>query len=283
MEAGNAKDLAGFIEEHPRLFVLTGAGLSTLSGIPDYRDAQGKWKRRQPVLAQDFLRSESVRRRYWARSLVGWPVIAGARPNSGHAALARLEAASRVRQLVTQNVDGLHQRAGSSRVIELHGSIAGVRCLTCQHELPRERMQAMLLDANPQWAGTRADTAPDGDADIEPENLEAFIVPPCPVCGGIIKPTVVFFGDSVPRERVTVTLEALEDADAMLVVGSSLMVYSGYRFCEHAQRHGKPIAAINMGQTRADHLFSLKVERPCAEALAELVAGLGLATGGEAD
>jgi NAD-dependent SIR2 family protein deacetylase len=283
MEAGIAQDFVDFIEEHPSLFVLTGAGLSTLSGIPDYRDAQGNWKRRQPVLAQDFLRSEAVRRRYWARSMVGWPVIAGARPNPGHAALARLEAASRVHQLVTQNVDGLHQRAGSARVIELHGSIAGVRCLACQHELPRERMQAMLFDTNPEWGRLRADTAPDGDADIEPENLEAFVVPPCPLCDGILKPTVVFFGDSVPRERVAVTMEALANADAMLVVGSSLMVYSGYRFCEHAQRQGKPIAAINMGQTRADHLLSLKVERPCAEALAELVAELGLAAGGEAD
>jgi NAD-dependent SIR2 family protein deacetylase len=260
-----------FLQEHPRLFVLSGAGISTGSGIPDYRDEQGRWKRKPPVTLQDFMRSASVRQRYWARSMIGWPIIANARPNAAHEALARLEAAGRVYRLVTQNVDGLHQRAGSVRVIELHGSVAGVTCLDCHAEMSRLSVQQMLEAANPEHLTLCAVTAPDGDADLDLRDLSAFKVPDCSRCGGMLKPKVVFFGDGVPRERVDATLEALEQADAMLVVGSSLMVYSGYRFCERANRMGKPIAAINLGHTRADHLFRLKVERPCADVLVDLV------------
>jgi NAD-dependent SIR2 family protein deacetylase len=270
--AGSPADaLCRFVREHPRLFVLTGAGVSTGSGIPDYRDAEGRWKRTPPVTLQNFLRSADVRRRYWARSMSGWPVVAGARPNAAHEALARLESAGHVQRLVTQNVDGLHQRAGSVRVIELHGSIAAVTCVDCRAEVSRSRVQQMLESANSRHCCALATAAPDGDADLERIALDAFEVPACPCCGGMLKPDVVFFGDTVPRHRVDAAMDALEQADAMLVAGSSLMLYSAYRFCERAQRTHKAIAAVNLGRTRADHLLRLKLERPCGEALAELV------------
>jgi len=267
-------DLASFVRAHPRLFVLTGAGISTDSGIPDYRDDEGRWKRKSPVTLQEFLGSAAVRRRYWARSLIGWPVIAHARPNAAHRALVRLEAAGRVQRLITQNVDGLHQRAGSADVVELHGSLARVRCVDCGAECSRLDVQQRLEAANPWYRSLSAKIAPDGDADLDAAAFDAFEVPACKQCGGILKPSVIFFGDSVPQERVDMTMRALEEADAMLVVGSSLMIYSGYRFCEYAHRIGKPIAAINRGRTRAEHLFNVKVERPCAESLLDLVRGL---------
>jgi len=189
----------------------------------------------------------------------------------------RLESAGHVDQLVTQNVDGLHQRAGSGNVIELHGSVARVGCVDCGAECSRLDVQQRLEAANPEYRQLSAAAAPDGDADFDPDALDTFEVPGCTRCGGTLKPCVVFFGDSVPRMRVEATLRALEDADAMLVVGSSLMVYSGYRFCEQAHRFGKPIAAINLGRTRADHLLSVKIERPCAEVLVSLAEALDAA------
>jgi NAD-dependent SIR2 family protein deacetylase len=269
-----AGDLDGFIRQHDRLFVLSGAGISTDSGIPGYRDDNGEWKRSPPVQWQDFLRSASTRQRYWARSMVGWPVVARALPNPAHRALAQLEAAGRVRQLVTQNVDGLHQRAGSSAVIELHGNVSEVPCLDCGGQHLRADIQHTLEQDNPTFCDLSATPVPDGDADLESRPIEAFRVPTCPSCRGMLKPAVVFFGESVPRQRVDDAVLALERADAMLVVGSSLMVYSGYRFCEWAKRMGKPIAAINLGRTRADHLFSVKVEASCAAVLAPLAASL---------
>jgi NAD-dependent SIR2 family protein deacetylase len=262
--------LSGFVRRHARLFVLSGAGISTASGIPDYRDQDGRWKRSPPVNGPDFVRSAAVRRRYWARSMIGWPAIANARPNPAHRALAQLQSADRIHRLVTQNVDGLHQRAGSQNVIELHGSIAQVVCLDCKLRLERSDVQRWLEAANPSRVGQRAASAPDGDADVDPAAWDDFAAPDCPHCGGMLKPNVVFFGDSVPRERVGEAVEALQQADAMLVVGSSLMLYSGYRFCDLARHLQKPMAAINLGRTRADHLFQVKVERPCTEALVDL-------------
>jgi len=263
--------LHDFVRQHRRLFVLTGAGVSADSGIPGYRNENGEWKRRAPVMLQDFLRSAAARQRYWARSMIGWPLIARAQPNAAHHALASLETAQRLHLLVTQNVDGLHQRAGSTGVIELHGNISGVICLDCGVEQSRAALQRTLEEDNPAFADAGAAAAPDGDADLEPARLDGFRVPHCGRCGGMLKPDVVFFGEGVPRDRVDAALTALEEADAMLVIGSSLMVYSGYRFCEHANRAGKPIAAINRGRTRADDLFTLKVERACAEMLTTLV------------
>jgi len=267
-------DLQDFARRYRRLFVLTGAGVSVDSGIPGYRDDNGNWKRSAPVMLQDFLHSAATRQRYWARSMIGWPVVARAQPNAAHVALASLEAMQRLHLLVTQNVDGLHQRAGSTEVIELHGNIGRVICLQCGTTQAREIVQLVLREQNPEFVHAVAQTAPDGDADLEHGALDAFRVPECGHCGGMLKPDVVFFGEGIPRTRVDAARAALEQADAMLVVGSSLMVYSGYRLCEHAQGMGKPVAAINRGRTRADHLFTLKVEHGCGEALTDLVEAL---------
>lgn len=261
--------LERFIADHRRLFLLTGAGCSTDSGIPDYRDADGEWKRTGPMTFQTFMGDPRARQRYWARSLVGWPRFRRARPNGAHLALARLEAEGRIELLVTQNVDRLHQAAGQRRVIDLHGRLDIVRCMGCAHALPRALLQDELLERNPEFADLTADDAPDGDADLEAVDFSVFDVPSC-ACGGILKPDVVFFGEGVPRERVANAMDALARADAMLVIGSSLMVFSGFRFARAAAEAGKPIAAINIGRTRADDLLSLKVSAPCAQALASL-------------
>jgi NAD-dependent SIR2 family protein deacetylase len=262
--------LTEFIDRHPRLFVLTGAGCSTDSGIPDYRDEAGEWKRAQPVTYQAFMGDERTRRRYWARSLIGWRYFGKARPNRAHEALASLEQQGRVELLVTQNVDCLHQAAGSSNVVDLHGRLDAVRCMSCGQRIPRHEMQEQLLARNPEWGHLDAREAPDGDADLESRDFSAFDVPECQYCGGVLKPDVVFFGESVPRDRVDRAFQGLNDADAMLVVGSSLRVYSGYRFAQAAADAGKPIAAINLGRTRADSLLTLKVTEPCGDALSAL-------------
>jgi len=265
--------LGEFIERHSRLFVLTGAGCSTDSGIPDYRDENGDWKRAPPVMFQAFVSDLNTRRRYWARSLVGRRRFGHARPNDAHRALARLERQGRTEVLVTQNVDGLHQAAGSAAVIDLHGRMDQVRCLACERRSDRERLQRRLLELNPHWGRLDARDAPDGDADLEGLDFSGFEIPDCEDCGGLLKPDVVFFGESVPRDRVAAALEAVQRADALLVIGSSLMVYSGYRFAQAASQAGKPIAAVNLGRTRADALLALKVNQPCVAALAFLLDG----------
>jgi len=262
--------LQSFIEHHPRLFVLTGAGCSTDSGIPDYRDRDGQWKRPPPVDFAAFMHQPATRQRYWARSMIGWRRFGSARPNATHHALARLEREGRIELLVTQNVDRLHQHAGSTNVLDLHGRLDEVRCMDCNWRQARHAFQQRLLDRNPDWARLDAADAPDGDADLEGEDFSRFDVPPCPVCGGIVKPDVVFFGEAVPRERVEAATRAWQAADAVLVVGSSLMVYSGYRFVDAAARAGKPVAAVSLGRTRADALLTLKIDAPCSEALAFL-------------
>lgn len=259
------------MRQHPRLLVLSGAGVSTDSGIPDYRDANGAWKRAPPTLYDEFVRSPRARKRYWARSMLGWQHVVKARPNHAHYALARLEALGHLRTLLTQNVDGLHGRAGSTAVIELHGSLERVGCLDCGASFSREEVQYSIIERNPEFAHEAFTAAPDGDALIERSDIDAFESPACPQCGGILKPGVVFFGENVPRPRVDAAFTAMSDADALLVVGSSLMVYSGYRFCERAHGARQPIAAINLGRTRADPMLSLKIEAPCAPALCALV------------
>ncbi|HKY93618.1 MAG TPA: NAD-dependent protein deacetylase [Nevskiaceae bacterium] len=259
--------VADFIARHPRLFVLTGAGCSTGSGIPDYRDRDGAWKRKPPVTDQDFRASALVRARYWARSMIGWPTVGHAQPNDAHRALAALEARGRLPLLVTQNVDGLHQKAGHRGVIDLHGRIDAVVCLACGMRSAREELQARLLEANPAWVHLTAGTAPDGDADLDGLDFSTFAVPPCTACGGLLKPDVVFFGANVPRGTVEAAMAGLAAADGMLVVGSSLMVFSGYRFADVARKAGIPIAAVNLGVTRADPILSLKAELPAAALL----------------
>jgi NAD-dependent SIR2 family protein deacetylase len=268
-------NLPDFVDRHRRLFVLTGAGCSTNSGIPDYRDADGNWKRTPPVTYQAFMGEEATRRRYWARSMIGWRRFGRAQPNDTHRALARLEALGRSEVLLTQNVDRLHQAAGSTQVIDLHGRLDLVRCMGCERRMPRAELQDELGRLNPVWLDLDAADAPDGDADIESAEFSSFIVPPCRHCGGVLKPDVVFFGENVPRERVDAAHQHLAEADAMLIVGSSLMVYSGYRFVTAAARAGKPVAAVNLGRTRADDLLALKVEQSCEAALAFLLTPAG--------
>jgi NAD-dependent SIR2 family protein deacetylase len=263
--------LQDFIDRHRRVFVLTGAGCSTNSGIPDYRDADGKWKRVQPMSYQAFMGDQAARQRYWARSMVGWQRFVRAQPNGAHRALAGLEAMARCELLLTQNVDRLHQAAGSTRVIDLHGRLDLVRCMGCERRVPRAEFQGELGRLNPSWECLDAADAPDGDADLPTTEFSSFIVPTCRHCGEVLKPDVVFFGENVPRERLDTATRHLAEADAMLIVGSSLMVHSGFRFVQAAARAGKPIAAVNLGRTRADELLSFKVEQPCEKALAFLL------------
>lgn len=259
-EARQLERLAAFLRAHASVLVLTGAGMSTASGIPGYRDEDGVRRGRQPVQGPEFRRSDAVRRRYWARSLVGWSTLAQAEPNAGHLALAQLEQGGYLGALVTQNVDGLHQRAGSKRLIELHGNIHAVVCLDCGGRHARAAIQQRLVRDNPVLAGASARPLPDGDAALEPEALDDFRVPACEQCGGVLQPDVVFFGDNIPPQRSADALQLMHEADALLVVGSSLMVFSGYRFCRLAAEAGKPVVALNIGKTRADDLLDFKVE-----------------------
>ncbi|CAM3577996.1 NAD-dependent protein deacetylase [Halomonas lysinitropha] len=266
---GNLEALAAFVARYPRLAVITGAGVSTASGIPDYRDDRGDWKRPPPMQHQLFMASHAARQRYWARALVGFQTLQQARPNAAHAALARLESRGHVNGVITQNVDGLHQRAGSRRVIDLHGRADRVRCMGCGARRMRYDLHAELADRNPHWLEAGARAGPDGDADLEAD-FSGFRVPDCTRCGdGIWKPDVVFFGDSVPRTTVEAAYGLLAESDALLIVGSSLMVFSGFRFAREAARQGQPIACLNLGRTRADEFYALKVQAP-AEVLESL-------------
>ena len=264
--------LTDFIARHENIFVLTGAGISTASGIPDYRDENGDWKHQRPMEYRDFVSSHRSRQRYWARSFIGWQRFQQARPNPAHIALACLEHEGRLALTVTQNVDGLQQRAGSRQVTELHGSLASVECLDCATVTTRATLQQRLHDSNPLLVHQSAQLAPDGDAILNAFDETDVLVPDCKTCGGILKPAVVFFGEAVPVPRVEQCYAALEQADAVLVVGSSLMVYSGFRFVRAASARGLPIAAINRGKTRADDLFALKIEDDCARALSAVAA-----------
>lgn len=272
-----ARRIAEFLAEYRNVLVITGAGCSTGSGIDDYRDREGQWKRAQPIQHQDFISSVDARRRYWARSMLGWPVVAAAEPNAAHLALADLERLGWVQRLVTQNVDGLHQRAGSQAVIDLHGRLDRVRCMSCGTLSPRRTLQEQLVNLNPSIAVRQFRAAPDGDADVDLSALsatEAIHVPECHRCGGALKPDVVFYGDSVPKPVVADVFAATEAADALLVVGSSLMVFSSFRFCRKAHEQRTPMAAINLGKTRADEWFATKVEADCTEVLPAVVARL---------
>ncbi len=270
--AADAHALRAWLDRHARVFVLTGAGVSTASGIPDYRDTDGAWKRPPPVTYQALVGDPATYRRYWARSYVGWPGFSTAAPNASHRALTAFEQTGRVTALVTQNVDTLHQRAGSRAVIDLHGRLDRVVCLGCGDERPRTELQTRMSAANPGWQPRDATTAPDGDADIDTAAVLKFEPPHCALCGGLLKPDVVFFGENVPRARYSQAVAALESADAMLVVGSSLMVYSGFRFARMAHERGASVAILNRGQTRADALVDLKLQGDCGAVLAAVFA-----------
>lgn len=224
---------------------------------------------------QEFVSGDAARARYWARSAVGWQRMVAARPNPAHRALARLERSGVVQGIITQNVDGLHQAAGSRRVIELHGSLAWVRCLDCGTRVLRSEFQDRLTSLNVEWADHLSDVlrtsdieaAPDGDADLPDWAMEEFRVPACDVCGGVMKPDVVYFGENVPRERVNEAWRLYEEGEVLLVVGSSLTVYSGRRFVDRARRENVPVAIVNLGPTRADEVAAVKVEARVGEVL----------------
>lgn len=262
-----------FLQANPKTVVLTGAGISLASGIPTYRDGTGKWQRNDPIQHRDFVEKLASRQRYWARSYAGWPAVGLAEPNAAHFSLAQLEAAGFGSLLVTQNVDRLHQRAGSQKVIDLHGRLDRVVCLRCGEKSERARMQERIVEHN-HTLPSPGTLAPDGDADVPDDIISEINVPACDSCGGVLKPDVVFFGDSVPRTTVDEIFAAIDAAGALLVIGSSLMVYSGFRFCRHAHQAGFPLACINPGATRADDLFTIKSESRCTEQLQELAAEL---------
>jgi NAD-dependent SIR2 family protein deacetylase len=248
---------------------LTGAGLSTDSGIPDYRGPGSV--PRSPMTYAEFRSGPQARQRYWARSHVGWQHLHRADPNGGHRAVAALERSGRLTALITQNVDGLHAAAGSRRVVDLHGRISSVICLDCREQPARQRLHERLSAANPGFGvGLAPGIAPDGDALVG--EVDSFRVVPCESCGGVLKPDVVFFGENVPRERVDLCYALVEDAEALLVAGSSLTVMSGLRFVRAAHRRGIPIAIVNRGATRGDELASLLVDDGCTPVLTGLAA-----------
>lgn len=264
------KRLQEFVKHSRQLLVLTGAGISTESGIPDYRsEGVGLYARssNRPVQYQDFVRNPDIRQRYWARNYVGWPKFGYFLPNSSHVALAQWEKKGKVHWLVTQNVDALHYKAGSKHVTELHGSAHRVMCLGCDHRMSRPEMQNLIDSYNPSWSAHSEEMAPDADVQLSPEQIKGFTVPPCPSCGGPLKPEITFFGDNVAKNVVEFVHEKVRECDSVLVAGSSLQVYSGYRFVAAAKDQGKPIAILSIGPTRADKLAQLHIHAKCGDVL----------------
>ncbi|WP_299165687.1 NAD-dependent protein deacetylase [uncultured Arthrobacter sp.] len=256
-----------------RLAVLTGAGLSTDSGIPDYRGPNSV--PRNPMTYQQFVGDDALRRRYWARNHVGWHHLRRADPNSGHRALAQMEQRGLLAGLITQNVDRLHSMAGSTNVVDLHGTYDRVVCLGCRSSFSRQEVAGLLERLNPGYlerTGNAGDVAPDADADVD--DTSDFTIAPCPVCGGMLKPDFVYFGENVPKDRVARAYAMVDDSGALLVAGSSLTVMSGLRFVRHAAKQQKPVVIINRGQTRGDEFASLKLELGVSEALAYLAEAL---------
>ena len=269
-----AERLAAFLRGR-RVCVLTGAGTSTDSGIPDYRGPQTRHRKRNPVQFRPFVDHAHVRQRYWARAVIGWPRFRAVAPNPAHEALAQLEAAGVVGGLITQNVDRLHHKAGSTDPLELHGTLAEVVCLNCRQLWCRDEVQERMLHLNPGYGAHAADSAPDGDAELSDAVIETFRVAPCPACDGVLKPRVVFFGENVPKEVVDEAWSRWQRADALLVVGSSLTVFSGYRFVKKAPLRQLPVAILNLGPTRGDPLAELRLDASASQVLPRLVQKLG--------
>ncbi|GGV54818.1 NAD-dependent protein deacetylase [Streptomyces pilosus] len=249
------------------VLVLSGAGISTESGIPDYRGEGGSLSRHTPMTYQDFTGSSQARRRYWARSHLGWRTFGRARPNAGHRAVAAFGRHGLLRGVITQNVDGLHRAAGSEGVVELHGGLDRVVCLSCGAFSPRAALAARLEEANPGFAPTAAGINPDGDADLTDEQVGDFRVVPCTVCGGVLKPDVVFFGENVPPQRVEQCRALVREASSLLVLGSSLTVMSGLRFVRQAAEAGKPVLIVNRDPTRGDRHARTRIALPLGAAL----------------
>ena len=252
-----------------RLALLTGAGISTESGIPDYRGPETQRRARNPIRFADYMKNDHLRARYWARSLLGWERFRAARPNAAHFAVHGLETRGLVRGPITQNVDRLHHAAGSGEVIELHGALAEVRCLDCGAREPRDDVQVRLAAANAALLVHAPELAPDGDAELDATRalLSHFVVPTCRVCGGTLKPDVVFFGENVRPELVSAAYARVAEAEALLVVGSSLAVFSGYRFVRRAAELRKPIAIVTLGPSRGDDLADVRVQARAGDVL----------------
>jgi NAD-dependent SIR2 family protein deacetylase len=267
-------EVAGVVAER-RVVVLSGAGLSTESGIPDYRGAAGSLRRHTPMTYAEFVGSEEGRRRYWARSHLGWRTIAGATPNDGHHAVAALRTQGYFSGVITQNVDGLHRAAGTPGVVELHGRLDRVVCLDCRRTSAREDLDFRLRAANPTFEGAATRINPDGDVELAHEVVRGFHLVACTDCGsGVLKPDVVFFGENVPRPRVERCYRLIDEAGALLVLGSSLTVMSGLRFVRYAAKAGKPVLIINHGETRGDPHATVRVDLPLGQALTDLTARL---------
>lgn len=258
-----------------RVLALTGAGLSTDSGIPDYRGPGAPVRR--PMTCQEFVSGPDAQRRYWARAHAGWAHMGTARPNDGHLALAQLERVGRLTGLITQNVDGLHARAGSRRLVDLHGRIHDVVCLDCREVTSRATLQARMDRLNPGWSQRAVTMRPDGDAELE--DTAAYVLPACERCGGRLKPDVVFFGENVPKDRVARCTAMVAAADVLLVAGSSLTVMSGLRFVRQAAMAGTPVVIVNRGPTRGDDLATLRIDAGCSQTLCTLAARLAASTG----
>jgi NAD-dependent SIR2 family protein deacetylase len=257
-----------------RVLVLSGAGLSTESGIPDYRGPTGLARRAQPMTYQVFTGSAAARRRYWARSYLGWRHIARAAPNDGHRAVAELSRRGLLTGIITQNVDGLHQAAGAFGVTELHGSLHRVLCLSCGQRTARTELDRRLEAANPGWDARLATVNPDGDAVLDDEATESFQVVDCSACHGVLKPDVVFFGENVPRLRAEACYAMVEQSRALVVLGSSLTVMSGFRYVRHAARLQRPVVIVNQGATRGDGYATATLDAPLGRTLTELVSAL---------
>ena len=273
--ASQTSDLFEFLAGK-RMAVLTGAGCSTPSGIPDYGGLHSQ-TRKTRITYSEFVGDESNRKRYWGRATVGWRRIGAARPNAAHDAIAHLESAGLTAGVITQNVDGLHSQAGNQAVVELHGNLSRVVCLHCGGRSSREAMNQRLIDANPWLREARAPQGPDGDAELFNDRVIELDVPACRLCGGMLKPDVVFFGESVPSERVEAAWDLYSRADVLLVAGSSLAVFSGFRFALRAARDGLPLVILNRGPTRADDRATMIVDCSLEEVLPRLARCLGAA------
>lgn len=254
------QEIAEFMRQQRALF-LTGAGISVGAGIPAYRTRDGEWARSTPITDSQFRQSSSMRQRYWARSFVGWPLTSRAQPTQTHRRLAQWHQQGLLPELITQNVDRLHQKAGFDKAIDIHGRLDRVLCLQCSTPLHRDHWQLELARANPQLKDLRADQRPDGDADLPDDIIQTVTVPTCPSCGGIMMPDVVFFGGNIPKPVSEYTQALARQAGVLVVLGSSLKVYSGYRLCRLTAEHGGSVVIVNPGPTRADSIASARFEQ----------------------
>ncbi|XP_026314244.1 NAD-dependent protein deacylase Sirt4 [Hyposmocoma kahamanoa] len=265
--------LREFLIKHEKLLILTGAGISTESGIPDYRSEEvGLYARsnHKPVQYQEFVKYPKVRQRYWARNFIGWPRFSAVKPNSTHHSIRTLEKAGKVTAVVTQNVDRLHHKAGSENIIELHGTGYIVKCLKCPYEIDRAQLQDVMMRNNPSMENSITMIRPDGDVELSKEQVDNFKTPLCPKCEGPLKPDIVFFGDNVPKNRVEQVKKEVSRSDSVFILGSTLTVYSSYRIILQAKEEQKSIAVLNIGPTRADDIVDLKISTKCGDILPEL-------------